>query len=306
MTGWVGITTMNQHNMGYHLKESIRSIFTHGLMSFASVCMIMACLIIMGSFSLLAVNLDNTLGTLEAQNEFTAYVDDAYTEAQAKALQSKLERITNVSTVTFVGRQSALEDYKQRYVDSEYADLFDLPESVLRDRFQIHVVEIEAMGATVQAVDNVPGIADVKASLVIAEGFVTLRNMAGAVAGILIAMLLVISLFIVANTTKLATFHRREEIAIMKMCGATNWFVRWPFIFEGMLLGIIGAVLAFLMQWGIYSLLVGAISEQGGLQLIAVVPFQEMALRVLGAFSAAGLAIGGGGSLVAIRKFLQT
>ena len=115
----------------------------------------------------------------------------------------------------------------------------------------------------------------------------------------------IISLFIIANTIKLATFHRREEIAIMKMCGATNWFVRWPFIFEGMILGLLGAVLAFFLQWGIYSLIVSAISEQGGLQLIAIVPFQTLAARVLGAFVAAGLAIGACGSLMAIRKFLQ-
>ncbi len=93
---------MNQYNMGYHLKEGFHSIFTHGLMSFAAVCMIVACLIIMGSFSLVAVNLDNTLGDLEAENEFTAYVDEGMAEADARALQTKLEQIPNVSSVTFV------------------------------------------------------------------------------------------------------------------------------------------------------------------------------------------------------------
>ena len=292
--------------MGYHLKEGFRSIFTHGLMSFAAVCMIVACLIIMGSFSLVAVNLDNTLGDLEAQNEFTAYVDESLTEEQAKALQGKLERLANVSSATFVDRQAAMDQYVERYADSENKDLFeDLPENTLRHRYCIHVVEIEKMGETVKAVEQISGIAKVTASLDIADGFVTLRNMAGAVAWILIAMLLIISLFIIANTIKLATFHRREEIAIMKMCGATNWFVRWPFIFEGMILGLLGAVLAFFLQWGIYSLIVSAISEQGGLQLIAIVPFQTLAARVLGAFVAAGLAIGACGSLMAIRKFLQ-
>ena len=167
------------------------------------------------------------------------------------------------------------------------------------------MVDIEDLAQTVAAVEQVDGIASTQAALDIAQGFVTVRNVAGAVAWILILMLLIISLFIIANTIKLATFHRREEIAIMKMCGATNWFVRWPFIFEGMLLGLIGALVAFLLQWGIYSLIVTAITEYGGLQLIAIVPFKTLALRVLGAFAAAGLAIGAGGSLLAIRKFLQ-
>lgn len=291
--------------MGYHVKEGFRSIFTHGLMSFAAVCMIVACLIIMGSFSLVAINLDNTLGDLEAENEFTAYVDEGLNETQARALQSRLEAIPNVDSATFVTAQQALEDYKQRYVDSEYAELFELPDEVLRHRFRIHVEDIEALAQTVAAVEQVAGIADTQAALEVAQGFVTVRNVAGAVAWILILMLLVISLFIIANTIKLATFHRREEIAIMKMCGATNWFVRWPFIFEGMILGLIGALAAFLIQWGIYGIIVAAITEYGGLQILAIVPFKALALRVLGAFAAAGLAIGAGGSLLAIRKFLQ-
>lgn len=304
--GQVGITTMNQYNMGYHLKEGFRSIFTHGLMSFAAVCMIVACLIIMGSFSLLAVNLDSTLGDLEAENEFTAYVDEGMDEADARALQEEILQIPNVASATFVDGRQALEDYKQRYVDSENAVLFeDLPEDLLQHRYRIHVVDIEQLAQTVASVEGVDGISDTQAALDVARGFVTVRNVAGAVAWILILLLLVISLFIIANTIKLATFHRREEIAIMKMCGATNWFVRWPFLFEGMLLGLVGAAVAFFLQWGVYGLMVTAISEYGGLQLIAIVPFQTLALRVAAIFAGAGLLIGAGGSLLAIRKFLQ-
>ena len=292
--------------MGYHLKEGFRSIFTHGLMSFAAVCMIVACLVIMGSFSLVAVNMDNTLGSLEAQNEFTAYVDDSLTLEQAQALQTELEALPNVASCTFMDRQTAMDKYMERYTDSENKSLFEnLPEDVLRHRYSIHVIDLEQMSTTVKLVEGVQGIARVQAALEITEGFVAVRNVATAVAVILIVMLLVISLFIIANTIKLATFHRREEIAIMKMCGATNWFVRWPFIFEGMLLGLIGAVAAFFLQWGIYALIVNAIAQFGGLQFIAIVPFQNLWVRLLGAFSLAGLAIGGCGSLFAIRKFLQ-
>ena len=292
--------------MGYHLKEGFHSIFTHGLMSFAAVCMIVACLIIMGSFSLVAVNLDNTLGDLEAQNEFTAYVEEGMDEAGARALESQILQIPNVASATFVNGQQALDDYRERYVDSENAVLFeDLPEDLLQHRFRIRVVDIEQLAQTVEAVEAVDGISDTQAALDVARGFVTVRNVAGAVAWILILLLLIISLFIIANTIKLATFHRREEIAIMKMCGATNWFVRWPFIFEGMILGFLGAVVAFFLQWGIYSLMVTAITEYGGLQLIAIVPFQTLAPQVAVIFVAAGLLIGAGGSLLAIRKFLQ-
>ena len=105
--------------MGYHLREGFRSIFTHGLMSFAAVCMILACLIIMGSFSLVAINIDNTLGRYEAENEFIAYIDETLAEDEARALQSKLEAISNVSSVTFMTAGEALERYTERYTDSE-------------------------------------------------------------------------------------------------------------------------------------------------------------------------------------------
>ena len=297
---------MNQYNMRYHLREGFHSIFTHGLMSFAAVCMIVACLIIMGSFALVAVDLDRTLGDLEAENEFLAYVDDTYTVEQARALQSSIEDIPNVASAVFVDRVQALEEYKLRYSDSGNASLFEsLPDDTLRHRYEIRVDDIALISQTVDAVRQVRGIADVTAAIDVAEGFVAVRNMAGAVAWILIILLLVISLFIIANTIKLATFHRREEIAIMKMCGATNWFVRWPFIFEGMILGLIGAVIAFFLQWGIYTLIVRAVAEAGAFQLLDIVPFKELAAKVAGAFLGAGLLIGAGGSLLAIRKFLQ-
>ena len=292
--------------MGYHLREGFRSIFTHGLMSFAAVCMILACLIIMGSFSLVAINIDNTLGRYEAENEFIAYIDETLAEDEARALQSKLEAIPNVSSVTFMTAGEALERYTERYTDSETRELFDgMDDSVLRHRYRIHVDDLEQMGETVRQVEAVSGVAKVQWEQAISDGFVALRNVASAVAFILIAMLLVISLFIIANTIKLATFYRREEIAIMKMCGATNGFVRWPFVFEGLIIGLFGAVLAFFLQWGVYVLIGRAIDSSDTIRLITVLPFDQMAGSVLATFAATGFVIGVGGSVLAIRKFLQ-
>ena len=290
-------------NGKYYLSEGFHSIFTHGFMSFAAVCMIVACLLIMGSFTLLAVNLDHMLGDLEDENLFLAYIDDSYSEEQAGALQPKIEAVPNVSQVTFVTRAEALEDFK---AGREQNDLMDsLPPEVLRDRFEIHVKDIEQMAATVSQVEAVRGVAHTQAAIEIAQGFVMVRNIATGVAAVLVAMLVVVSLFIIANTIKLATFYRREEIAIMKMCGATNSFVRWPFVFEGMLLGLTGAVAAFFLEWGVYTLVGSAITTSDTIALITVLPFQPMALRVLGVFAGTGLVIGVGGSVLAIRKFLQ-
>lgn len=134
---------------------------------------------------------------------------------------------------------------------------------------------------------------------------VAARNVAGGIAVILIAILFLISLFIIANTIKLATFARREEIAIMKMCGATNAFVRWPFVFEGLILGLVGAAIAFFLQWGVYTLIENAVAGGSQLAFIEIISFKRLAVRVLEIFGAAGFVIGVGGSLLAIRKFLQ-
>lgn len=290
-------------DLGYYCSEGVHSIFTHGFMSFAAVCMIVACLLIMGSFSLVAVNLDNMLGDLEAQNEFLAYIDENYTEDQAKALQPEIEAIPNVAEVTYVSRDQALEDFKAGREGNELLD--DLDGSVLRDRYRIHVDDIEQLKQTVDQVAAIPGIADTNAAYEIAQGFVTVRNIAAGVAVVLVTILAVVSLFIIANTIKLAFFYRREEIAIMKMCGATNAFIRWPFIVQGMILGLTGAVVAFFLQWGIYELVTKAVVQSDGMSLITILPFTSLITYILPVFCGAGLLIGVVGSVLAIRKFLQ-
>ena len=294
---------MRRFDFGYFLKEGFNSIFTHGLMSFAAVCMIICCLLIMGSFSLVAVNLNHMLGDLERENIILAYVDESLDDAAVAELKDVLEAIPNVDRAEFMSREEAMEKFRADKEENELLE--DLPAEVLRDRYQIHIIDIEQMESTVRAVENTPGVANYRAELEIAEGFVTVRNVAGAVAVILVVILLLVSLFIISNTIKLATFTRREEIAIMKMCGATNGFVRWPFVFEGMILGLFGALVAFFLQWGLYNLTGTAIAGSGTLQLITVLPFQPMALRLLGIFAGTGLVIGAGGSVVAIGKFLQ-
>lgn len=289
---------------GYYISEGFHSIFTHGFMSFAAVCMIVACLIIMGSFTLLAVNLDNMLGDLENENEMLVYVDDSLNEEQARALQPKLAQVDNVSQLTFVTREAALEDFRSKRESN--ADLLDdLPDDTLRDRYRVHVVDIERMAQTKEALEDVEGVAWVRAAIEIADGFVLVRNIATGVALALVGVLLVVSLFIIANTIKLATFYRREEIAIMKMCGATDGFIEWPFVVEGMILGLTGALIAFFVQWGLYQLVAKLAVQGNGLSLVTMISYTSMSTTILAVFCSVGAVIGVGGSLLAIRKFLQ-
>ena len=294
---------MGDRQIWYHIREGFRSIFTHGLMSIAAVCMTVACLLIMGSFSLIAINANHVLGDLEDDNQFLAYIDDSLTRAQAQALESQIKAVPNVADIHFVTKEEALANFK---ANQERQDLFDNVESdTLRDRYEIHVVDIQLMQETVDQVKDIDGIAKVQASLEIADGFVMLRNVATALAIILVVMLVLISISIIANTIKLATFYRREEIAIMKMCGATNAFIRWPFIVQGMILGLAGAVVAFFLQWGVYELVGKAVIQSDGMSLVTILPFTSLIVNILPVFCGAGLLIGVVGSVLAIRKFLQ-
>ena len=295
---------MKKHDFQYFFHEGISNMFSHGFMSFAAVGITIACLLIMGTFSLVAVNANANLRELQQESEILAFVDENYSEEQARALQSTLEKIDNVASVTFISRQQAMESYAEEYIEDESLAA-DLTPEIFRDRFSIRLVDLEEMPSTVQAIGQVEGIARVRADEDLSQGFLTLSRIATLVCIALIAVLLVVSLFIMSNTIKLTTFDRKDEIAIMKMVGATDGFIRWPFVYEGLLLGCFSSVVAFFLQWGLYAGISAGISASDTLQLLNIVSFTDLWVPVLVSFIIVGLLVGIAGSLMAIRKFLR-
>ncbi len=296
---------MSRHNFFYFAREGAYNMFSHGFMSFAAIGITVACLLIMGTFTLVAVNANAMLEDMESQNQMLAFVDKGLSEAEAKALASELLAVENVSKVTFISNVEAAEAFRGRYEDDE---LFQgLPDDNFRHRYAVDLEDIGYMGKTKAALEAVPGIGpgNVSAYEDEAAGFITIRNVAGVVCAVLIAVLFVVSVFIIANTIKLTTFDRRDEIAIMKMVGATNGFIRWPFVYEGFLLGLFSAVIGFFLQWGLYEAVARSVASNDTINLITVVPFETMWTNVAVIFAVAGMVIGVGGSLSAIRKFLQ-
>lgn len=292
---------MGKHNFGYFVHEGFSNMFSHGFMSFAAIGITVACLLIMGTFTLVAVNANGLLEDLERENEMLAFVEEDYQHPED--LQKKLEAISNVESVTFISRQQAMESFLEDYPDEEM--FRDLDPNILRDRFSLKVLDLEQISRTKASVEAVSGVAYVNAAEEVAGGFITIRNVATVVCVALIAILFLVSVFIISNTIRLTTFDRREEIAIMRMVGATNGFIRWPFVYEGFLLGFLGASIAFLMQWGLYEAVAQGVSNNDALQLIDIIPFRELWKPVAGSFAGAGILIGVGGSLSAIRKYLQ-
>ena len=294
---------MSKHDFGYFFHEGLSNMFSHGFMSFAAIGITVACLLIMGTFTLVAVNADANLKQAEQDNEILAFVDDSYTEAQAKALQKKLEAVDNVASVTFISREEAMQSFISEHPDEEYFQ--DLDPNILRDRFAIKVKELKLQSQTVELIKAIPGIGGINAYAELTNGFITVRNIATVICLTLIAVLFVVSMFIISNTIKLTTFDRRDEIAVMKMVGATNGFIRWPFVYEGLLLGALSAVIAFGLQWLLYMAVAKGIASSDSLQILHVVPFTDIWYFVALVFLGAGVLVGVGGSLTAIRKFLR-
>ena len=234
---------MRLSRCGYLIREGFRSITTHGFMSFASVTIIMACLIIMGSVSLLSLNIDALIKDLESQNEIVVFVDDDITdEDAAREIGKSIAAVENISSVDFVPRDEAMDNFMSRY---DAALMEGIDETVFRHRFVVHLTDIALMSQTKLELESLKGVAKVNAHLDYAQSFVTIRNVVSVVSLVLIVILVFVSFFIMSNTIKLATFGRREEIAIMKMVGATNGFIRLPFVVEGLVLGILGGGLGF-------------------------------------------------------------
>ena len=294
---------MKMNNIGYLLKEGVRGIFLHGFMSFAAVCVTVACLLIVGSFSALTYNVSLMVEDLNKTNEVLVYVDSALPDAEAKSVGTKINRIENVMQSKFVSREQALEEF---VADHEGDEAFTgVAAEDLRHRFVVTLEDNTLMEDTVAQIQQIPGVANISAAYELAEGFSTLQQVLQIASIAVIAVLLVVSLLIISNTVKLAMYDRRDEIAIMKMVGATNGFIRLPFVVEGFALGMAGAALAFGLEWVMYDALILRIEEVDTLQLFSFVPFDELLLPMVATFTFAGLFVGVVGSWTSIRKFMD-
>ena len=294
---------MKINNIGYLLKEGIRGIFLHGFMSFAAVCVTVACLLIVGSFSILTYNVNIMVEDLNQTNEILVYIDSSLSEAEAKHIGSKINLVDNVLQARFVSREEALEDF---VADHQGDEAFSGVEaSDLRHRFVVTLEDNNYMEQTVAEIEKLEGVAKINAAYELAEGFTTIQNVLQIASVAVIAVLLVVSLLIISNTVKLAMYDRRDEIAIMKMVGATNGFIRLPFVVEGFTLGMMGAALAFGIEWVMYDALVARIAEVDALNLFSFVPFAQLLVPMIITFCAAGLFVGIVGSWTSIRKFMD-
>lgn len=291
--------------IGYLTKEGFRNIRVNHLMSIASIAVLMSCLVMMGAAFMVIVNVNNVMSEIESQNVVMVYLKD---EVQGEAITELREKITlmqNVKKCEFVDKETAFKQQLEELdTDATYFEGVDNP---LPDLFKVSVSDMTKFDKTVAELKTLDGVDSVRDNREIAQTLVKIRQTIFYVSIGVIAVLLLISLFIIANTVRITMYSRRLEINIMKSVGATNWFIRWPFMVEGMVLGAISGILSLAVVWGLYRLVQPSVSSM--LTMVSrgftTVSFLDYAVYILVAFLVIGIVSGGIGSLISIQKYLK-
>ena len=295
---------MKKSSIGYFLKEGFRNIFLHGFMSFAAVSVIVVCLIITGTTALISYDINLNIVKLQNESEIIVYIEDIYTTEEARDMEDTILQVDNVATAEFEDKNQALEEYREELGDqADLLDGFDENNNPLRDAFHITMKDPSKVTATKAALESVEGIGNAVANEEVVARLIQIQRMFHAISVTLIVALGLISIFIIANTVKLAMLARRREISIQKMVGATNWFIRWPFVIEGLVLGLVAGGIAFGLEWALYDQLSDFIL--GNLPQFTMARFQELMFYVMGVFGGAGVIVGVCGSSLTIRRFMD-
>lgn len=296
-------TSDRKAGFAYYIREGLSSVFVHGFTSLAAVSVIAACLMITGIFTLVAYNIDLQIRELEGKSEIVVYIDESVSREDALALGDSIRRLDNIKSAEFVTKEQLFEDYLESLGDDAYVMEELRDDNPLRDSYQITMKDVSLHGETVKALDALNGVAASSSMQEVSERLIQIRRVVHLISLTLVALLGAVSVFIIANTVKLAMFARKEEIAVMKMVGATNHFIRAPFVVEGMFLGLCAALLAFFIQWGVYAYVTAQLAQ--GTAILTMVDFRTVWQPVLGIMAGAGLLLGVGGSVVTIRRFLK-
>lgn len=296
---------MSGASFRYLIKEGFHNTWTNRMMSVASICVLLSCLVLIGSASMIFLNIDSLVQKIENENVIMVYIDDEATDADIDELGIELQNLSNVQKIEFVAKEDAWAE-QIATMDEAQAEFFteQTDEIPLPDAYKVTVKDLEQFTTTVKQVKKLNHIDTVRQNTDLAKKLAKISNGISIISIVIIAVLFVISLFIISNTIKLTVYSRRLEISIMKSVGATNSFVQLPFVVEGIILGVVAGVLSLFAVWGIYELAINRFSDVFSSIGLDPLKFTDYAWIMLGVFVAIGIVSGVGGSLITMRKYL--
>ena len=295
---------MKGTSLKYLTHEGFRNVWVNRLMSLASVTVLMACLIIMGAGIMIYFNINNVVDKVQSQNVVMVYVADDASEDETTQIGTSLKGISNVESCEFVPKEVAFQEQIQSMGgDAALFEGFD--EIPLPDAYKVTVKDLSQFENTVSQIKQINKVDSVRENSDRASKLLSLRHAVSIVSVGLVIMLFLVALFIISNTIRITMFSRKLEISIMKAVGATNWFIRWPFMIEGMILGTISGIVSLGVLWGLYAVAEKVFAQTLSLIGFSLVPFSEYWWQILLVFVAIGLFTGGFGSLVSMAKYLK-
>ncbi|MBQ3151807.1 MAG: permease-like cell division protein FtsX [Clostridia bacterium] len=291
----------------YLTKEGFRNVWVNRLMSIASVCVLMSCLILTGIAFLLYVNVQSLLDVVDDQNVIVVFVDSNLTPAEIESVGNNIDAISNIESIVYRSAEENTADFYEEYKNELFVDYFENEEgNIVPASFEIHLADMELFDDTLKQIEALENIQNVRESKDLSNILVAIRRFTTYFSLGAVAMLLLISLFIISNTVRITMHSRRLEISIMKNVGATNSFIRWPFMVEGMVLGSFSGLVSLGIVYGLYEL-VSTLSASfiGSFGSLSLVPFSQYWYWILIGFEVIGIFTGGLGSAISIKKYLK-
>jgi len=293
---------MKIRTVRYIIKEGFINSYRNKLMSLASISVVIASLIVFGMFFLITANLNYNMSIFKDKPEIKVFCDYKLDDAQVKNVEDAIKKNEKIQDYNTVSKKEAFEEAKTM-LGNDNSALEGLDESFLPISFIVKLKNPADGTFVMEQLKSIKGIDKVSYPQKRIETFSRISYWGQLVSGILVVILLIISMFIIANTIKLTVFARRKEINIMKYIGATDWFIRWPFVVEGAVIGFIGAIISFVLIGYIYNFAGNKLGEV--FQGIMFIKLNQIGLSIVGIFSLIGIGIGSVGSVMSIRKYLQ-
>ena len=298
---------MNARSTRYLIGEGFKNVWVNRLMSLASIGVLVACMLIMGVAFALTENINAYLGVLQEQNVVMVYYDTELEDAEAKALSTKIGKMDNISDSIYKPRDPALSELLDSMnLTEDQQELFTSyleGDNPLPNGSEVHLKDLEKFDKTVKALEKTEGVASVRHQRAIAQKIVNIKNIVYVASLSVMLLLLIIASVIICNTIRITMYSRKLEISIMKAVGATDSFIRAPFMVEGIIIGLFAAVLSTLLLYSIYTIAGSGFAES--IEGFTLIPFRELALKLFGLFTGIGVVIGLAGSRFTIAKYLR-
>lgn len=292
--------------LGYLIGEGFRNIFKNKKSTGASIAIMCATMLIFGLFFLIGENVNHMVKEVESEQGMSVFLEVDTTEEQIQQIEDKIKALPNVAKVTFISKEEGLNSMKQR-LGEDIVKGFE-QDNPLSDSFAVNVTDLSKATEVKTQIDKIEKVKNVELRADVIEKLMSIANGIQIISGIILVLLIIISVFIIANTIKLTVHARRKEISIMKYVGATNGFIRWPFIVEGMIIGIISVMISILIVGISYTYITNNILTTSLSDLnisYTLLTFADMFPLVLTVYIIIGIGIGVLGSVISMRKYLE-